>query len=505
MSNSGSSKSRRIRAKLDHPVIDADGHMSEIVPLYLDFVRQVAGPEIGERYAARFGKGNVYGHTMRGGASGLVDPRDPEVREWRTPRGPFWSAPWRNLDDCATRYLPKLLHERMDDMGLDFAFLYPGIGLALPHEPDEQIRLGAVRALNTYYADLTRGLTDRMAVAAVIPMYNPQEAIAELEHVTGSLGAKAIMIPPGVWRPIPGVHREHPDVWPHAGWLDNYGVDSEHDYDAFWQRCMDLKVAVTCHGGMVPCMMWNGRSMSNFTFNHLGNMALQQSWTCKSLLMGGVTTRFPRLPFAFLECGVGWACMLYADLIGHWEKRNMEVVGQFDPASVDREGLIRLFRQYGIPRLQQMLDKPEGFLPPATRVTDPFLLDEFRLMKIRRKEDFKPLFTEQLYFGCEADDPITAWAFDRSANPFDSRLKAMLGSDIGHFDQPDMTRVLEEAYELVEDERISTDDFREFAFENAAMLHLSMNPAFFKGTRIEQAATALLAKRAPQTAGALPA
>lgn len=34
------------RAKLDHPVIDADGHMLEYVPVYLDFLKQVAGPEM---------------------------------------------------------------------------------------------------------------------------------------------------------------------------------------------------------------------------------------------------------------------------------------------------------------------------------------------------------------------------------------------------------------------------------------------------------------------------
>jgi hypothetical protein len=38
-----------------------------------------------------------------------------------------------------------------------------------------------------------------------------------------------------------------------------------------------------------------------------------------------VTRRFPTLKMEFLEGGVGWACGLYSDLIGHWKKRNLEV------------------------------------------------------------------------------------------------------------------------------------------------------------------------------------
>ena len=39
------------------------------------------------------------------------------------------------------------------------------------------------------------------------------------------------------------------------------------------------------------------------------------------MLMHGVPNRFPELRCAFLEGGVGWACDLYSDLIGHFEKR----------------------------------------------------------------------------------------------------------------------------------------------------------------------------------------
>ena len=39
-----------IRAGLDHPVIDGDGHLVEIGPVLLDFLKDVAGPEMVQRY-----------------------------------------------------------------------------------------------------------------------------------------------------------------------------------------------------------------------------------------------------------------------------------------------------------------------------------------------------------------------------------------------------------------------------------------------------------------------
>jgi hypothetical protein len=56
-----------------------------------------------------------------------------------------------------------------------------------------------------------------------------------------------------------------------------------------------------------------------------------------------------------------------------------------------------------------------------------------------------------------------------------------------------MTEVLEEAYELVEHEVINEDNFRDFVFTNPVSLWAGMNPDFFKGTVVEQAAARILA------------
>ncbi len=49
-----------------------------------------------------------------------------------------------------------------------------------------------------------------------------------------------------------------------------------------------------------------------------------------------------------------------------------------------------------------------------------------------------------------------------------------------------MREVMHEAYELVEHEVITPEQFKSFVFTNPASLHLGMNPDFFKGTVVER-------------------
>ena len=95
------------------------------------------------------------------------------------------------------------------------------------------------------------------------------------------------------------------------------------------------------------------------------------------------------------------------------------------------------------------------------------------------------------FFGCESDDPTVTYAFSK-ANPFGARLGAVLSSDISHFDVPDMTQVLAEAWELVEERGLSEEDFHAFTFGNAVKLWASLNRDFFKDTTVQSSVTRLM-------------
>ncbi len=73
-------------------------------------------------------------------------------------------------------------------------------------------------------------------------------------------------------------------------------------------------------------------------------------------------------------------------------------------------------------------------------------------------------FMPNFYNGCEADDPMVAWAFNSNVNPMGMKFKAMMSSDIGHWDVTDMNEVVEEAHELVDDGLITEEDFRDYTF-----------------------------------------
>ena len=123
-------------------------------------------------------------------------------------------------------------------------------------------------------------------------------------------------------------------------------------------------------------------------------------------------------------------------------------------------------------------------------------IDEFAACEIRSVEDIRELFVPRFFFGCEADDRSVHRAFDARGNDLGARLNPFFSSDIGHWDVPDITEVLLESHQLIEEGLLTDDDYRDFVFTYPAGLHLSMNPHFFDGTPVESAAKELLKARA---------
>ena len=229
-------------------------------------------------------------------------------------------------------------------------------------------------------------------------------------------------------------------------------------------------------------------------YNHIGNFAAAGELAARSLLMGGVPLRFPKLRFAFQEGGTAWACNLYSDVIGHWEKRNAEAVQRYDPAELDRALLGKLFEQFAEGPVRQRLNRlDEGLGLLSEPMVEGASIDDFAESRISSPEDVRDVFTNQYFFGCEADDPMAAVAFDERLNPLGARIPALFASDIGHWDVPDFRGVLEEAWELVDHGLLSPDDFRQFTFGSAVRLWAGTNPDFFAGTSVEEAVVKELA------------
>jgi len=462
-----------IRASLGHPVVDADGHWQESVPVFLDYLRDEGGPGAVEALQALTG-----GFYAR-----WYDATPAERLERRIPRAPWWPEPANTLDR-ATSLLPNLLAERLDEFGIDVLLLYPSLGLFGLHIDDDDFRQSFGRAANRMAMDAFAPHADRILPVAIVPHRTPDQAIEALEDAIG-LGFRAIFTTGAVRR----------TSTTGSPFVDFLALDSPYDYDPFWRRCQELGVAVTAHAGSLG---WSDRSApTNSVFNHIGHFANASHGFCKALVLGGVAGRFPRLRFGFLEGGVSWACQLHADVVGHWEKRNRDaVLANVRPSNLDLAQLGRLFDQHGGTllggRFDEFVRSPSWTRPYAdiAELTESEVdLDEFASAAIDGPADLVEWFGQRFFYGCESDDKLVAWAFDgRSGTP----LRAMWGSDIGHFDVVDMRQVLPEAFELVEEGLLTAKDFEDFVYRNAVRLHTAGNPDFFAGTRIEDQVASLL-------------
>jgi predicted TIM-barrel fold metal-dependent hydrolase len=479
MSGDGHLSPAEIHSRLKHPVIDGDGHWVEWPPVFSEQMRKVGGDLAADSFTAL---GRRRNNARRMSTAQRAKRRIAQPN--------FWVRQAENTLDRATAMMPKMLYDRLDEIGFDFAVIYPTFGLALRIQ-ERARRHAVVRAYNIVSAGYFRDLGDRMTPAAVIPMHNPEEAIAELEFVTKQLGTKVALFDSLIARPLTPPGTGDPELRRFAVRFDSLGIDSPHNYDPVWAKCVELGISPTFHRTGIG--QGFRTSPTNFAYNQIGQFAEAGHAIAKAIFLGGVTRRFPTLNFGFLEGGVAWGAQLFGDLIEVWEKRGAKGLERMDPQKLDRELLMNLVEKYGYDDMAAALRARDGY--PSQLGQDQTgqrtELDDYAACKITQKEDWVDLYAKPFYFGCEADDRMNVTAFSKS-NPFGCRLNAMFGSDIGHFDVADMRDPLPEAYEMVEDGHITEDDFRNFAFANAVRLWGTQNPRFFEGTVVAKQAAEVL-------------
>ena len=119
------SPSAALRAKLPHPVVDADAHVLEGEFVLRDYIKQVGGAKMLERF------------------------EDSRKTKRTTPhRRMFWAAPSGKFTlDRATAMLPRLYRERLGEAGVDFAVVYTTYGLDVMQMQDDELRPAVCRAV----------------------------------------------------------------------------------------------------------------------------------------------------------------------------------------------------------------------------------------------------------------------------------------------------------------------------------------------------------------------
>ncbi|MBV9329156.1 MAG: amidohydrolase family protein [Chloroflexi bacterium] len=495
------SRSADIHRQLDHPVVDGDAHWLESVPVFHDYLKATGGQSMLDEYVK----------TQDGADRWFQTPAEERFRQ-RMGRPNYWFGPG-NTVDRATSMIPRLMYERLPDFGIDFAVVYPTMGLGGFQGANRvqgagltsDLRRCCVRAYNIMAADMFRAYADRMTPAAIIPTVTPQEGVEEAEYAVNTLGLKVGMLHGVIQRPIPADEDWQPDPRRRRHYFDNLALDSPYDYDPLWAKMVELGLAYTSHSGSSSDTATR-TSPSSVVQSRVGHFAQAHQIALKGLLLGGVPHRFPTLNFAFLEAGIAWAVNVCIDLMLIFTKFGREGLERdLHPHNLDPRQLRELFDEYATDeqfrgRIDRVFDENNLWPNQPGKTAEDLIVraadwDEFAAAHITRPEQIRELFMHQFYFGCESDDPTVRWAFDEHSS-MGTRFKPIFSSDISHFDVTDMTEVLEEAWELVEHELVDEQGFRELTFTNPVTLHGRMNPDFFKGTVVEAEAERELASPA---------
>ena len=126
-----------VRARLEHPIVDCDGHHQEMLPLLEEYIRSSIAPKEAEAIVATFLDPSRRWQEHKGKSARELRSAGVIATSW-------WASPAVTVDR-ASAFLPALLASRLDELGIDFGVLYPSLGLRLAGLPQEDQRRPACR------------------------------------------------------------------------------------------------------------------------------------------------------------------------------------------------------------------------------------------------------------------------------------------------------------------------------------------------------------------------
>ena len=235
---------RELKARLDHPIVDADAHQLEVLAVVMDFVRDVGGPEMPDRLIKYFmhRAAHVPPDARRAARPAHVGARvvAGADREHHRPR-----------HDACCPAISTSAWTRSASTSRSCTPARACWSSRCPAWPTTSCaRRAPARSTSTTPSSSGR-TSDRLTPAAVIPMHTPEEAIEELDFAIGELGLKAVVFAGDVLRPVPAVRRRASRSRATVLYQDCFGIDSPFDYDPVWRKCIELKVAPTFHSGPI--------------------------------------------------------------------------------------------------------------------------------------------------------------------------------------------------------------------------------------------------------------
>ncbi|MGK4005906.1 amidohydrolase family protein [Sorangium sp. So ce1036] len=276
-----------------HRILDADRHVIEPIDLWTAYME----PEL-RSHAPRLayvGEGALADRVACRGPDGWLPLPPQPVVDGRPVYRRMGARAARELAAAASRRhggsgaleRPETQLADMDREGVDVAFLYPTLGLALQGVAplDPRVATSYARAYNAWLRDFCARDPERLRGVGLVSPHDPARMALELERAA-ALGFRAVVLRPN---PVEGRTLGDPA------------------YEPFWAECERRSIAVAVHEGAHAHLPAAGadRFSSRFAL-HACSHPMEQMMALLALLEGGVLERHPGLRIAFLEAGCGW-------------------------------------------------------------------------------------------------------------------------------------------------------------------------------------------------------
>ena len=171
-------RAAEIHAGLKHPVIDGDGHWMEPIPVFLEYLSEVGGPESVDQMRALWRARDAWYRATW-----------PERQHHRLRRAIWWGVTSNTLDK-ATALLPALLNERLPELGIDFALIYPSFGLTINAHGPGRTAPGRGPRLQHDDGRHVRAVCRKVCAGSDHARPYAGEAIEELEYAVGKRVSK---------------------------------------------------------------------------------------------------------------------------------------------------------------------------------------------------------------------------------------------------------------------------------------------------------------------------
>jgi len=216
--------------------------------------------------------------------------------------------------------------ELLDSWGVDAGVVFPTIGILWDKPEDPKLAMAHARAYNNWQWDFASPAKDRIIPIARIPLYDVDLALTELKRCI-KLNFKGMFVAP---EPVNGKRPSHPD------------------FDPLWHEIVAADLPVCVHLVMrfnrpvnsAAAQWWDPTSEPInpvFSFGLGGTMQLIPA--VAALVYDRLFDRFPKLKFAIVESGAGYAAYLMDRLAEKYARFGAAVNLKRKPSEYIRENI----------------------------------------------------------------------------------------------------------------------------------------------------------------------